>query len=195
MSSYVIWFLLLAAFGGQPSLPTLARVGADLCAKHDSVRALFPVLDGDAEFEVVARLFPGGFGGLTRTYFFLKEPARADSVRRMARTLAACPGDKQPDLWMVLQTVPVREGAYDWVELRKWYAVLLKVPWDGVVSGDIDEAVNRLAYGFDTQTALDAFRRRALSLGVPRAMLVLRIEKGAVSIRPRQSARPSTSGE
>jgi hypothetical protein len=60
---------------------------------------------------------------------------------------------------------------------------LLKVPWDGVVSGDIGEAVNRLAYGFETQTALEAFRSRALALGVPREMLVLKIEKGT-TIRP-----------
>lgn len=173
----------------------IARFGADLCAQHDSVRALFPALDGDAEFEVVARLFPGGFGGLTTTYFFLKKPARADSVRLLARTLAACPRDDNQRLWMLLQTVPVRQGAYDWVELRKWYAVLLKVPWDGVVLGDIDEGVNRLAYGFETQTALEAFRRRALAVGVPRAMLVLRIEKGAASIRAPRPARPSASGE
>ncbi len=168
------FFAFLAALGVHPA--TALAQPADLCAQRDSLRSLFPALDGGADNEVLARLFPGGFGGATTTYFFLKQPAFADSVRRIARTLASCPNDQRPRLWMFLQTVPVRQGDYDWIELRRWHAALLKIPWDGVSSGGIAEGQDRLHYGFLTQAALEAFRARALALGVPRQMLSLGIE-------------------
>jgi hypothetical protein len=172
----IAFFALLAALSVHPIAPVLSPPG-DLCAQRDSLRSLFPSLDGGADLEVLALLFPGGYGGVTTTYFFLKQPAFADSVRRMARTLSSCPHDQKPRLWMILQTVPVRQGDYDGIELRKWFAALLKIPWDGVELGGIDEGQNRLHYGFLTQTALDAFRAGALALGVPPKMLALEIER------------------
>jgi hypothetical protein len=101
----------------------------------------------------------------------------------MARTLASCPHDQNPQLWIYLQTVPVRQGDYDWIELRKWFAALLKILWGGVSVGGIAEGQDRPHFGFLTQAALEALRARALALGVPRQMLILGIER-IESVRP-----------
>jgi hypothetical protein len=178
----IVFVAFFAALGVYPIKPAVPQP-ADLCADRDSLRSLFPALDGGADNEVLARLFPGGFGGATTTYFFLKQPAFADSVRRMARTLASCPHDQNPQLWIYLQTVPVRQGDYDWIELRKWFAALLKILWGGVSVGGIAEGQDRPHFGFLTQAALEALRARALALGVPRQMLILGIER-IESVRP-----------
>jgi hypothetical protein len=146
----------------------------DVCADRDSIRALLPrpVIDE----QLVVRLVPGGFGGITTTSMYLKQPAFADSVRRIAHTLAESPADGRARLWAFLQTVEVRQGKYDWIELQREYDTLLTVSWEGVVSGGIDGGKNRLHYGFETEAAREVFRGRAKSLGVPSAMLNLGIE-------------------
>jgi len=172
-------FLIACALLGQAQ-EVHARATIDLCAQRDSVRALVPDSALDDHFEIAARLLPGGFGGLTTAYMFLTQPALADSARHVAGALAGCRNDEySARLWTLVQRVAVRRGDYDWIELRKWYGVVLRnVSWDGVRSGDIDEGTNRLAYTFATQTALDAFRVRAQSLGVPVGALALSVDKG-----------------
>jgi hypothetical protein len=177
-SRFTVLCVVLAAFGCRLAHPAARSQFTGLCGQRDSVRALVPASSTDDYFEIAAHLLPGGFGGLTTTYMFLKRPALADSARHIARVLAGCPNDEySARLWTLAQTVAVRRGDYDWIELRKWYGVLLTTSWDGVRSGDIDEAANRLAYSFATQTALDAFRVRARALGVPDAVLALSVEK------------------
>jgi hypothetical protein len=146
------------------------------CPRQNAILTLSPDATQDDAYEVVARLVPGGFGGLTRTYFFLKEPALADTVREMARVLAPCSSELLSGVWTVIQHADVRQGQYDWIELRRWYAILLKVENAGFRSLDIDEAVNRLSYAFMTEAALESFRSRAEALGVPKAALVLKVE-------------------
>jgi hypothetical protein len=173
----------------------LPREHEDLCARRDSIRAVIHNSTGDDRFELVARLLPGGFGGLTTTYMFLKRPELADSVRRMARAVAECPSDGNARLWSLLQTVAVRQGDYDWIELQAQYDVLLKrASWDGVNSADIDEGRNRLAYSIATQVALDAFRARAVSLGVPSGMLVLSVNPPDRTLPRRPPERTNVPG-
>jgi len=181
---------VLVSVGCRPMRPTQRPRATDLCEQRDSLRALVPGTSLHDHFEIAARLLPGGFGGLTTTYMFFKQPTLADSARGIARTLARCTNNEYwARLWSLVQTVEVRRGDYDWIELRKWYAVLLKSSWDGVLGGGISERTNRLGYAFSTQTALDAFRVRARSLGVPLAMLSLSVEHG--SRWPTSSAQPS----
>lgn len=137
--------------------------------------------------QLVVRLVPGGFGGITTTYMYLKQPAFADSVRRIARALSQCPADGRERLWRFVQTVEVRQGRYDWIELQREFDTLLTVPWEGVVSGGIDGGSNRLHYGLTSRAAIEAFRARAHSLGVPNEMLNLGIE----TIDPFRPGRPS----
>lgn len=148
---------------------------AQLCARRDTVRLQIPGTTLDDDFEIIARLLPGGFGGLTGSYFFLKQPALADTVRGTARTLAACPGETLTNLWAIVESAPVRQGQYDWVELRRWYMQLINDGSGGMYMSDIDESINRLAFFFQTQAALEAFRARAQAIGVPTAALSLSI--------------------
>jgi len=93
----------------------------------------------------------------------------------LARTLAACPGETLTNLWAIVQGAPVRQGQYDWLELRRWYSQLLDYGANGMYMSDIDEGINRLSFAFDSQTALDVFRSRAQAIGVPIAALSLSI--------------------
>lgn len=148
---------------------------AQLCARRDTVGMRVHGSTIDDDFEIMARLLPGGFGGLTTTYFYLKQPDLADTVRASARTLAGCPGETLTNLWTIVQYAPVRQGQYDWLELRRWYSQLLDYGANGMYMSDIDESINRLSFAFETQSALDAFRARAQAIGVPTAALSLSI--------------------
>lgn len=87
------------------------------CPRQNIALTLSPSASQDDAYDVVARLVPGGFGGVTRTYFFLKEPALADTVREMARLLAPCSSELLSAVWTVIQHGDVRQGQYDWIEL------------------------------------------------------------------------------
>ena len=162
---------------------------AQLCARRDTVRLQIPGTTLDDDFEIIARLLPGGFGGLATSYFFLKQPALADTARGTARTLAACPGETLTNLWAIVQSAPIRQGQYDWVELRRWYMQLINDGSGGMYMSDIDESINRLAFAFATQAALDAFRARAQAIGVPTAALSLSI--GTPPVPASIATRPS----
>lgn len=164
---------------------------AQLCARRDTVRFQIPGTTLDDDFEIMARLLPGGFGGLTTSYFYLKQPALADTARGAARTLAACPGETLANLWAIVQAAPVRQGQYDWVELRRWYMQLLNDGSGGMYTSDIDESINRLSFAFQTQAALDAFRARAQAIGVPVAALSLSL--GTPPVPARVASRPSST--
>lgn len=173
---------LLPAFGCRTPRPIPGLSIEQWCIRVDSLRTAKGFWDRDDLFEAATKLLPGGFGGITTTYMFLKQPTLVDSARRTARRIsAACPNDEYAArLWSLVQSDSIRQGRYDWIELRSQYAVILKrVPWDGVRSGGISEAVNRLTFSFVNQAALDAFRTRARVVGVPEEMLALRVERGS----------------
>lgn len=180
---------LSLVFGCRTVRPTASLSIDGWCTRVDSLRAANGFWDRDDLFEAATRLLPGGFGGITTTYMYLKQPSLADSARRTAQRIsAACSNDEYAArLWSLVQTVAIRQGRYDWIELRSQWAVVLKhVPWDGVRSGGISEAVNRLKLSFTNQGALDTFRARAVAAKVPLDMLVLEVERG--------SSWPQTAG-
>jgi hypothetical protein len=169
---------LLVALTSRSSGAQSPRTPTQVCALRDSLARNTPRASGDDLFDIVARVLPGGFGGLTTTYFFLKQPALADSARAIARTLAACTEPDGRRLWEIVERAEVRQGQYDWIELRRWYAQLLTVESAGWNSADIDEGANRLSYKFATSAKLEIFRRRAEALGIPGSALVLKVDNG-----------------
>jgi hypothetical protein len=156
---------------------------AELCARDSVVANEIPGRTIDDEFEIIARVFPGGFAGLTTRDMFLKEPAYAETVRESARRLGACPNRhvSTQSLYLI-QHNDVRDAKYDWVELRRWYALLFDV--GGWVGGDINEGINRLEFTFVTQAKLDTFRARAHTLEVPDDALSLLIGPQPVPTQP-----------
>jgi len=152
-----------------------------LYSKRDSIVAQMKGTTIDDYFEVLARLLPGGFGGLTASYVWMKDPSQASEMARTANVLAACPSGGIPYL-ALLQGGNVMRGAYDWVELRTWYRQILASGPFGGNSADIDEGVNRLTFTFTTQAELEQFRARVTSLGVPAGALNLEIRGPAVPL-------------
>ncbi|MDP1889267.1 MAG: hypothetical protein Q8K55_00130 [Gemmatimonadaceae bacterium] len=150
---------------------------AQLCARKDSVLAKITARTIDDEFEVLAHLLPGGFGGLTGSYIFFKHVELADTARATAKTLSQCSGEV---VWFLsnVQFALARQGDYDWIELRGWYLRLLTGAPFGMTTADMDERNNRLSFGFMSDSALAVFRTRAESLGVPLAALSLSVHPG-----------------
>jgi hypothetical protein len=130
----------------------------------------YPTIDDD--FEVIARLLPGGFGGLTTTSVNFVHPEMADTARATARTLMTCTDHLNPYLGYVF-TASVRKGDYDWVQLRGWYRTLFASAPAKWISADMDESRDRLAFAFTNTADLEEFKAAAIRLGVPEAALVL----------------------
>lgn len=160
---------LLGCHSGDIASPLTV---AQLCARKDSL--ILAVRGGtiDDDFEILARLLPGGFGGLTTTYMFLKQPTLADTLRGTAKSLATCSGTIPPYL-AIVQLAPVRQGDVDWIELRAWYRTLMQLVPATWHQADMNQAINRLGFAFTNQPDLEAFQARAVSAGVPAAALFL----------------------
>ena len=145
---------------------------SQLCARKDSFMLAGGGGDLNDQFDILALLLPGGFGGLSINYMFLKDTTLADSLRATADKLLTCPGSVPPGL-VIARYAPVRQGDFDWLELHSWWNVLMfSVPatWH---SADIDEGRNRLYLEFQTQAEGDAFRPVAVAAGVPSAAMIL----------------------
>lgn len=164
--------------------PTAAITPAQLCARYANADVVRDGHPPDEELELLAHVLPGGFGGLIPTFFYLKDPTKADTVRATAATLATCDGMSNQYL-PFFATASVRQGQYDWIELRGWYRALQVAPPGGWQSSDMDEAENRLAFEFLTQAALDQFRATARAMGVPDDALSLTIG-GPITLLRRQ---------
>ena len=156
----------LAACAHSPTQPELAK--SQVCLEQDlRVRAVStPTLDN--YFDVLDALLPGGFGGLTISYYFLVEPAKAPAVRARIDTLLACPGAHAPNLTL-LRSLPARQGLYSWTQLHTWYRQLQESqpPPSGLLLSDIDESRNQLSYGFASDEARAGFLTRLPPLGIP----------------------------
>jgi hypothetical protein len=103
---------------------------------------------------------------------FLKQPTLADTLRATAKNLATCSGTLPPYL-AIVQFAPVRQGDFDWIELRAWYRTLMQLVPATWHQADMNEAINRLGFAFTNQLDLEAFKARAVSAGVPAAALFL----------------------
>jgi hypothetical protein len=146
----------------------------------------------DDYFEALARLLPGGFGGLTTSVVWLKHPEEEAELRRTTDILETCSSGSFPYL-AYLHSAPIRKGDYDWVELRTWYRALLDIRPFTANSADMDEGSNRLAFSFGTDAELNAFRARALAAGVPANAFYLSIAPPATPVDRLPPADSGTS--
>ena len=85
---------LLSRSSGAQATATSQQI----CARRDSLARNTPGTSIDDAFEVAARLLPGGFGGLTTTYFFLKQPALVDTARGISGAGGVHAGRVAPSL-------------------------------------------------------------------------------------------------
>jgi hypothetical protein len=149
---------------------------AQLCARQDSLVATqqpYPTLN--ETFDTMARLLPGGFAGLAVDSWFLQTAELADTARKTAAILGACPHAQAPNLWAIVQTTPVHAVAYSWLQLRDWDSQLLKGGLDGLVTAGIDILHNRVACTVRSQQDVETFRARARDLKIPDDALDLTI--------------------
>ncbi len=166
---------VIAACGADTAATPLSA--AQLCAKRDSLVAHMTGTTIDDQFELLAQLLPGGFGGLTASFLYLKRPDQVDAFRSTAQVLSACPGQFLPYL-IEAEYAPVRQGEYDWVEMRRWYRLLRATVPSTWNTADMNEGTNRLAFTFRTDSALATFRARAIAAGVPDGVLSLALREG-----------------
>ena len=150
---------------GPPPLDPPLLSAAEYCRKQDSLlKAAGSFLTIDDDFEILARLLPGGFGGLWIDGMYLAYPQRAPDTRTAAGLLSAC-SHRHLEYLTQIKVVPVYQGHFDYVQLRAWYRLLLTEP--GWFEADIDEAKNRLAFGFTAEVNRQRFRRRVDELRIP----------------------------
>jgi hypothetical protein len=163
---------------------------AELCARQDSLVANESSLPTINEiFDTMARLLPGGFAGLAADGWYLQTPALADTARRTAAVLAACPRAQAPNLWAIVQTTPAHGVSYSWLQLSDWYQRLLGAgSIDGLVSAGIDVLHNAIDLSVRGQQDVDTFRARARDLEIPDDALALSIDQPPA---PRISERRS----
>ena len=140
-----------------------------LCFRQDSlVAAAGVVRTPDTDFEILARLLPGGFGGHFPGGLFLVQRERAANARAVAAILEVCVGRRVSNLTPI-QVLGVLQGNYDWVQLRTWQARIQNDTSVTLVLSDIDERINRLAVGVPSEAARVQLIGRLGPLRIPAA--------------------------
>jgi hypothetical protein len=177
-TSVVVAALTVAAAQGcaaEPTSPAEEPLAA-ICARLDAALARFDTRAStpDDWWEAVARVVPGGFGGgfaaasTQGNTIYLVQPERFDEVRSVAARAAECPNPVRLGvLGYVASAVAVRQGRWDYIQLRRWYDQL-QVAAAGVwtfagVAGD----ANRLTFGVSDEQARTRLRDAAARLGIP----------------------------
>jgi hypothetical protein len=72
----------------------------------------------------------------------------------------------------LLENDAVVEGQFDYVQLRHWYTVLLRMGSATIVLADILEDRNRLRFLFDDEEKRSRFVEDAVAAGVPALALL-----------------------
>ncbi len=138
----------------------------------------------DDRFADLARVVPGGFGGLwlegDELHVNLVDLSkRAEAQAVLARELRAefgggAPGQRGS---VDLDAIVFHSARYDYLQLTGWYARLTPALGEGIVSTDIDERANRIAVGVRDEATIERVRRRVVELGIPpEAVVVARQE-------------------
>lgn len=127
----------------------------------------------------IARQVPGGWGGFFlengQPTVFLVQPGRQDEA--LAALYDAGVGEP-----FDVREADVRQGRWDFAQLHDWrrYIDLAVGHPEGVVSIDLDEARNRIAYGVRDAEAANAFSSLLESANVPCELVVVEVQ-GVVS--------------
>jgi hypothetical protein len=148
---------------------------ADICARVDAAIARFDprFISPDDQFEAVARVVPGGFGGIAfpasgGTAIFLVQPERFEEARSVAVRAEACPNrSRLGGLGLVASANGARAGRWDYVQLRTWYTLLIDHAIGVWTMADITEDENRLTFGVADEADRAAMRDEVVRLGIP----------------------------
>lgn len=127
----------------------------------------------------IARQVPGGWGGFFlengQPTVFLVQPGRQDEA--LAALYDAGVGEP-----FDVREADVRRGRWDFAQLHDWRRYIDQVVGrpDGVVSSDLDEARNRIAYGVRDNEAANAFSSLLDSANLPCELVLIEVQ-GVVS--------------
>lgn len=171
--------MALAAAGpvGCIAEPTISLDPDLLCRLVDSVGALQPAVPTlDDQFEALALVLPGGFGGSTFDAIVLVKPAAAEAVRMATEVGPGCPRGGRIK-WGLAVRPNVVAGDFDFVQLRTWRRAIDDHldPALRIVLTDVDEARNRVVVGVDRSSAVPVVRALADQLNVPSRALVVEV--------------------
>lgn len=136
----------------------------------------------DDRFADLARMVPGGFGGLWLTHdtlnVYLKDlskRAEAQAVLKEQLKGEFGPGAGGGQRGRVdLDRIKFHPGRYDFAELRRWYQQLLQGGIPEFTMSDIDERANRIEIGVREDAMIPRVRKRAAELGIPADALSVR---------------------
>ena len=144
----------------------------------------------DDRFADLARVVPGGFGGLWLEGHVLHAnlvdlSKRAEAQAALARELRGefGPGGPGQRGLVDLDAIVFHQGRYDYVQLVDWYRRLTPALGEGVISGDIDEVRNRIAIGVQDDAAIERVRRKVVELGIPPEAVIVELRE-PIQLRP-----------
>jgi hypothetical protein len=185
--------IILAACSGstQPELvkrdPSLVRV-ADCSGParslDPSLASALPPRSGnmmpDDAWADLAERVPGGFAGVLytdgRPVLMLTDPSQASAAKKaLASQLAG----------FNVAGAEVRKARWDFAQLVNWYDYLTSKTsvWQtpGMVSGDKDEAINRIHFGVVDSAARDALLHTLAGINLPCDLIAVEITGAVVA--------------
>jgi hypothetical protein len=187
----VVFSALACSASTEPEqlAPPFARI-ADCVGPARSldpaIVATLPPRDGsmnpDHKWADLAQRVPGGFAGIllvdSKPVLMLTDPARAAAAKEALAPEIA---------WFDIRGAEVRKARWDFAQLVDWYTYLsVRSPdWlsSGWVSGDKDEAINRIRYGVLDSAALDELRQGLAAMELPCDLIALEITGPAIPLR------------
>lgn len=128
----------------------------------------------DDELAELAAKVPG-FGGMFKSEAggrFIVHLAESSNTELATREIRAFLGGKGEIL-----PLEFRQGTFDFRDLLSWRRQLERAFIDELVSGDVDEIINRVRIGLLTQSAVDQAVRELESLGIPKQAVVFEVQE------------------
>ena len=137
-------------------------------------------MNPDDHWADLAETIPGGFAGVLyrngKPTLLLTHPEQAEAAKR---ALSADPTFSSFDI----TGGQVEKVRWDFSQLVDWYNFFTQQTsvWQtpGIVSGDKDEAINRIRYGIQTEAGRQELVRKLSALGVPCDLVRIGIEPPA----------------
>jgi hypothetical protein len=138
----------------------------------------------DDDWADIARTTPGGFAGVIYATpdgdptILLTDTTQAAAAKSALKPLLA-----QMNPMFDVSGAAIRQARWNAAQLQDWYHYLVVQPiWAGsnVTAADIDEAANRIRINTMDSISQASFASRLEGMGLPCALVVVGISKGAV---------------
>ena len=135
------------------------------------------------EDALAARLIPGGYGGIyrddldaNRLVIVLVDLRKSEDAVRDFTRAHSCGALYSGEL--KFNTIVVREGQYDAIQLMKWREIAeIAFTDDDAFSLGIDQFRNRIVVGVLTQEAIERVAELVVENGMPRDALIIEISE------------------